>query len=45
MKRQKEQWTPKVRCFRKGGSQCEPENITVPISFTGYYQILLEVGV
>ncbi|QIK44209.1 hypothetical protein G7055_06675 [Streptococcus pyogenes] len=22
-----------------------PENITVPISFAGYYQILLEVGI
>ncbi|HEX0028031.1 BOW99_gp33 family protein [Streptococcus pyogenes] len=45
MKNKKEQWTPKVRCFRKDGSQCEPKNITVPISFAGYYQILLELGV
>ncbi|HEP3285876.1 TPA: hypothetical protein VCL27_000983 [Streptococcus pyogenes] len=44
MKNKKEQWTPKVHCFRKDGSQCEPENITVPISFAGYYQILLELG-
>ncbi|MGG6839186.1 UNVERIFIED_CONTAM: hypothetical protein KB581_09095 [Streptococcus canis] len=44
MKNKKEQWIPKVRCFRKDGSQCEPEKLTVPISFTGYYQILFEIG-